>query len=51
MTKRTQPTPVAEPPRQVGTDEEQTVHRDVPTVAEHNEQMREQHPDDCIGRR
>jgi hypothetical protein len=37
-------------PQQIGTDDEQTVHRDVPTVTEHNAQMREQRPDDCIGR-
>lgn len=36
--------------QQIGTPDEQTQHRDVPTVSEHNEQMREQRPDDCIGR-
>ena len=37
-------------PRQIGTDDEQTQHRDVPTVTEHNQRMHEQRPDDCIGR-
>lgn len=37
-------------PQQIGTDDEQTAHRQVPTVTEHNQHMHEQRPDDCIGR-
>jgi hypothetical protein len=36
-------------PRQVGTDEEQTAHHHVPTVAEHNARMHAERPDDCVG--
>ena len=28
---------------------EPSEHRQVPTVTEHNERMREQRPDDCVG--
>lgn len=34
----------------IGTPEEQTEHRDVPTVTEHNQRMQQERPDDCIGR-
>lgn len=34
----------------VGSPSEQSEHRDVPTVTEHNEQMRDQRPDECVGR-
>lgn len=36
-------------PQPVGTPAEQTEHRDVPTVADHNQHMHDQRPDDCIG--
>lgn len=35
----------------VGTPDEQTQHRDVPTVTQHNDRMRDQRPDECVGRR
>lgn len=39
-----------QPPRQIGTDDEQTVHRPpAPSPAEHTDRMREQRPGDCIG--
>jgi hypothetical protein len=34
----------------IGTPAEQTEHREVPTVTEHNDRPREQRPDDCVGR-
>lgn len=34
----------------VGTPAEQSQHRDVPTVAEHNERMQTSRPDECVGR-
>jgi hypothetical protein len=39
-------------PTQIGTDDEQTVHREpAPTVREHNQRMDETHPYDRVGRR
>lgn len=40
-----------QPQGQIGTPEEQTVHRPpAPSVAEHNEWMREHRPNDCVGK-
>jgi hypothetical protein len=36
-------------PQQIGTPDEQTAHREVPTVAEHNDRMHTERPDDCVG--
>jgi hypothetical protein len=41
-------------PQQIGTDAEQTKNRDdhrdpAPSPAEHNQQFRQDRPDDCIG--
>lgn len=38
-------------PQPIGTPAEQPEHRQVPTVTEHNQQMREQRPEDCVGPR
>lgn len=35
----------------VGTPAEQTEHRDVSTVTQHNDRMQETRPDECVGRR
>jgi hypothetical protein len=34
-----------------GEPAEQSEHRDVPTVTEHNDRMHEQRPDECVGQR
>lgn len=33
----------------VGTPDEQTEHRDVPTVTEHNQHMQTERPGECVG--